>query len=212
MNNNINKINTSKIKHMLIEKYNNDISQYARSLGFNANINRDSYLFENGKIQIFLKKSNNKKVDKVRAKKALNEAYEYSSGFFGNMGNGAPYLDYKVLSFNHSLEQKTDRKTEISNRFMSSRIIHIGDFVTGKSKFSKKQYSGVIQRFSRDSNNDIITVYILAKDFGKIVPLDPETVKLSSPLPIKKYHIKWLDAGNQMIHSPVQMGGISAFI
>lgn len=159
----------------------------------------DLYVLLRENLLIKVKKSDKpyKKGDVERLKEAVNEAYGFAdTGYYGNAGNGAPYIEYKVIPLNRSLEMKTDKRQESINKNMNNRVIHVGDYVIGKSKYTDKEYQGTIQRIVRDDANDIVTIYVLAKDKGQFVALDPCTVRLHSPIPVIRHSRRFINSGN----------------
>ena len=201
------------------------ISREASLYGFTTEMIPSSYIFESDNIQITIQREWDFDANMNRVIKTLSEGSEYKNanhilnealgagysdmGFFGGMG-GDPYCEYKVIPLNHDLEMKTSRQEEAINRNFKNRIIHIADYVSGLSKGKRTPCEGVIQRFSRNSDNDIITVYILNRSTGKIVPLDPETVKLASPYSTKRKPMKMINSGNIIGNGQSNMiGGVS---
>lgn len=129
---------------------------------------------------------------------ALNEAQGNGftdSGSYGTM-NGEPYCEYRILPLTHRFEQKTKEKYISRAKNKNYRIIHTGDFVCGKSIAKGNQLKGYVLRFKRDMYNVITGVYILAMDHGQIAILDPDTVRMTAPVPVRRIHIKMLNAAN----------------
>jgi len=167
----------------------------------------DKYVLLRENLIVSVKKTACKKSDYNLLKRVVNEAYGFAdSGYYGNMGNGYPYIEYKIIPMNHSLEQKGDKQAAIANKNKNNRIIHVGDFVEGESKVTKKKHEGIVMRMTRDDAGDIVTVYVLSRGHGRFVPLDPSSVKLSTPYPVQKRGMKYINSGN------VIADGVAGFV
>lgn len=178
------------------KKNRKDIYRIAKATDFEINETDTHWQFRHGQLEIDLKKSKSLSIDRRRADAILNEALGQGYSDSGSFGwNGEPYCEYKIIPLNHDLEQKVP-KPRAEDRGYS---IQVGSFVIGKSKKDDKEYSGIVQRFVRTNYNDIVTVYILARENGRIVPLDPDSVQLSSPFPNRRYSRSKMNMGNLMI-------------
>ena len=167
----------------------------------------DKYVLLRENLVVKVKKTSNDRSDANLIKRIVNEAYGYAdSGYYGNMGNGYPYIEYKIIPLNHSLEQKTNRGASTFNKNIKNRSIHVGDFVRGKSKMTGKEFDGNIMRIVRDDAGDIMTVYVLSRGHGRFIPLDPSSVKLSTPYPVTRRNLKYINSGN------VIADGVAGFV
>ena len=185
----------------------NRIKNIAKSGDYKVKEQEDSYLLLRENLVVKVPKTATLKSDANLIKRVVNEAYGFAdSGYYGNMGNGYPYIEYKVIPLNHSLEQKVSREAISANRNKKNRVIHAGDYVRGKSKVSGKEYEGMIVRMTRDDSNDIVTVYVLSRGHGKFIPLDPASVRLSAPYPVQRRNVKFLNSGNVIVD------GVAGFV
>lgn len=178
---------------MKIDKH--ELERFARTRDFDVRESLNSWTFSNDRMQVKIVKELDEEMNIGRIERVLNEAY--GNGFAGAGSNCDPYVEYKILPLNHDLEQKVDKKAEQKNKKQSYNI-QIASYVSGKAKSDGKIYSGQVVRFNRTNYNDIVTVYILAKETGRIIPLDPESVQLSSPYP-KARPGRGIDMGNSII-------------
>lgn len=183
------------------------IERIARAGDYSIREEQDKYVLLRENLQVTVKKTYSHASDANLIKRVVNEAYGYAdSGYYGNMGNGYPYIEYKVIPLNHSLEQKVSRRDSIANKNLGNRMIHVGDFVRGKSKITKREFDGNVIRMVRDDAGDIVTVYILSRGHGRFVPLDPSTVKLSTPYQVRRRTMKYINSGN------VIANGVAGFV
>lgn len=202
---NVKYVTTEYLSDYLID--NNMIQKFANDCKFDKVYETSTqWVFENSKMQVFVAKSGSTIVDLNNIEQSLNEAY--GSGFVSTGCNGSPYVEYKIIPLNHDLEQKTDKRAEANNSKMSYNI-QIGSFVKGLSKSKGEEYTGQIIRFNRTNYNDIVTVYILARENGRIVPLDPDSVQLSSPYPKAKPNKSRMNLGNATMDKGSMIGGYS---
>ena len=183
------------------------IKKIAESGDYKIAESGDKYVLLRENLVVTVKKTSNDKSDANLIKRVVNEAYGYAdAGYYGNMGNGYPYIEYKIIPLNHSLEQKTNREASVFNKNIKNRSIHVGDFVRGKSKMTGKEYEGNVIRMVRDDAGDIMTVYVLSRGYGRFIPLDPSSVKLSSPYPVTRRNLKYINSGN------VIADGVAGFV
>lgn len=183
------------------------IKELAEAGDYSLKEYEDKYVLLRENLMVSVKKTACRKSDYNLLKKVVNEAYGFAdSGYYGNMGNGYPYIEYKIIPLNHSLEQKGDKNAAMVNKNKNNRIIHVGDYVKGLSKLTKKEHEGIVMRMTRDDAGDIVTVYVLSKGHGRFVPLDPETVNLSSPYPVHVGRMKYINSGN------VIADGVAGFV
>jgi len=183
------------------------IKKIAESGDYKIAESGDKYVLLRENLVVTVKKTSNDKSDANLIKRVVNEAYGYAdAGYYGNMGNGYPYIEYKIIPLNHSLEQKTNRGASVFNKNIKNRSIHVGDFVRGKSKMTGKEYEGNVIRMVRDDAGDIMTVYVLSRGYGRFIPLDPSSVKLSSPYPVTRRNLKYINSGN------VIADGVAGFV
>ena len=186
---------------------NDKIKKIAKSGDYEIKELSDKYVLLRENLMVTVGKTFSEKSDANLLKRVVNEAYGFAdTGYYGNMGNGYPYIEYKILPLNKSLEQKVDKSASVHNRNKNNRMIHVGDFVRGKSKISKSPHQGIIMRIVRDDANDIVTVYVLSRGYGRFIPLDPSTVALDTPYPVKRRNMKFMNSGN------VITNGVEGFV
>lgn len=191
---------------------NENIKKIAKSGDYEIKELEDKYVLLRENLMVTVGKTFSEKSDETLLKKVVNEAYGFAdAGYYGNMGNGYPYIEYKILPLNKSLEQKVNKNGIKANKNKNNRMIHVGDFVSGCSKMTKKKYDGIIMRIVRDDANDVVTVYVLSRGHGRFIPLDPSTIKLDTPYPVKRRTMKFINSGN-VIANGVEgftIGGVS---
>ena len=176
------------------------IAVFADMLGFRADVCDGYYSFVHEDAEVRISKSKSLNTDIRRIGNVLLESYGQGytdMGMFGGTGaNGQPSCDYRILPLNFDLQQKVDRKAVAHAHNANDKVIHEGDYVSGKSKKTGKEYEGKIVRMARNGFNDIITVYVLAYKVGRIVALDPSTIMPSRPIPRHHGRVKGLNSGN----------------
>lgn len=188
-------LNESEIIRTLNEVKRRQTDKEASRLGFVVTRRKNDSLFMRENLVIRVRQSGSPTLDSNNAIHAMNEAmgagYADSGYFSGDNTDG--YIEYKIIPLNHTLEQKVPRKQHND----CSRIVHVGDYVSGVNMDNDKKCCGIIQKMKRDCDNDIISVMILDRNCGMLIELDPDSIALASPEPIQKINRRTLNLGNQ---------------
>lgn len=117
--------------------------------------------------------------------KAVNEGtLPFVTAFDDNGSNSEdPYFKYEILPYN----MNQGRRYKQVN--LSEFPIMKGSYVSGVCPIDDEVHSGTVYKILKDGEGEIEWIFILEDKTREFIRLDPDTVNLSTPIPIPSKHL-----------------------